>query len=127
MKRTVLALCALLALPSMAQRYTVSGQVPNGVKKVYLQFMGASPHIDSTTVSNGQFRFEGDANGNIFAMATYNKSEGVNVVLEGNVKVDISLKAYGVQVDSFEHFTTIANKSGCGVVQGHPCNSSHIL
>lgn len=39
----------------------------------------------------------------------------------------ISLKAYGVQVDSFEHFTTIANKSGCGVVQGHPCNSAHIL
>lgn len=96
MKRTVLALCALLALPSMAQRYTVSGQVPNGVKKVYLQFMGASPHIDSTTVSNGQFRFEGDANGNIFAMATYNKSEGVNVVLEGNVKVDFtSEKATG--------------------------------
>lgn len=58
--------------------------------------MGASPHIDSTTVSNGQFRFEGDANGNIFAMATYNKSEGVNVVLEGNVKVDFtSEKATG--------------------------------
>ena len=96
MKRTVLALCALLALPSMAQRYTVSGQVPNGVKKVYLQFMGASPHIDSTTVSNGQFRFEGDANGNIFAAATYNQNEGVNVVLEGDVKVDFtSEKATG--------------------------------
>lgn len=96
MKRTVLALCALLAVPTMAQKYTVRGQVPNGVKKVYLQFMGASPHIDSTTVSNGQFRFEGDANGNIFAMATYNKSEGVNVVLEGNVKVDFtSEKATG--------------------------------
>jgi peroxiredoxin len=96
MKRTVLALCALLAMPALAQRYTVSGQVPNGVKKVYLQFMGASPHIDSTTVSNGQFRFEGDANGNIFAAATYNQNEGVNVVLEGNVKVDFtSEKATG--------------------------------
>ena len=40
MKRTVLALCALLALPSMAQKYTVSGQVPNGVKKVYLPVGG---------------------------------------------------------------------------------------
>ena len=90
MKRTVLALCALLAMPALAQKYTVSGQVPNGVKKVYLQFMGASPHTDSTMVSNGQFRFEGDANGNIFAMATYNKSESVNVVLEGDVKVDFA-------------------------------------
>lgn len=90
MKRTVLALCALLALPSMAQRYTVSGQVPNGVKKVFLQSMGASTHVDSTLVSNGQFRFEGDANGNIFAVATYNHNEGVNVVLEGNVTVDFA-------------------------------------
>ena len=77
-------------MPALAQKYTVSGQVPNGVKKVYLQSMGASTHVDSTMVSNGQFRFEGDANGNIFAMATYNKSEGVNVVLEGNVKVDFT-------------------------------------
>ena len=90
MKRTVLALCALLAMPALAQKYTVSGQVPNGVKKVYLQFMGTSAHIDSTTVSNGQFRFEGDANGNIFAAATYNQNEGVNVVLEGDVKVDFA-------------------------------------
>lgn len=90
MKRTVLALCALLAMPALAQKYTVSGQVPNGVKKVYLQFMGTSPHIDSTAVSNGQFRFEGDANGNIFAAATYNQNEGVNVVLEGDVTVDFA-------------------------------------
>lgn len=90
MKRTVLALCALLAMPALAQKYTVSGQVPNGVKKVYLQFMGTSPHIDSTTVSNGRFRFEGDANGNIFAAATYNQNEGVNVVLEGDVTVDFA-------------------------------------
>ena len=90
MKRTALALCALLAMPALAQKYTISGQVPEGVKKVYLQRIGTSRRVDSTMVSNGQFRFEGDADGHIFAVATYNHNDGVNVVLEGDVKVDFA-------------------------------------
>lgn len=50
MKKLSFALCALMAMPAMAQKYTVSGTVPAGVKKVYLQHIGTAMRPDSVEV-----------------------------------------------------------------------------
>ena len=55
MKKLSFALCALMAMPAMAQKYTVSGTVPAGVKKVYLQHIGTAMRPDSVEVKNGTF------------------------------------------------------------------------
>ena len=62
MKKLTLALCALMAMPAMAQKYTVSGAVPTGTKKVYLQHLGTRTAPDSVVVANGKIRYSADAN-----------------------------------------------------------------
>ena len=90
MKKLSFALCALMAMPAMAQKYTVSGTVPAGVKKVYLQHIGTAMRPDSVEVKNGTFRFEGEANGNLFGFAIADKEQRLSVMLDGDVKVDFS-------------------------------------
>jgi len=88
MKKLTLALCALMAMPAMAQKYTVSGAVPTGTKKVYLQHLGTRTAPDSVVVANGKFSFSGDAKGAPFAYAITDAQKAVVVFLEGNVTVD---------------------------------------
>lgn len=88
MKKLTLALCALMAMPAMAQKYTVSGAVPTGIKKVYLQHLGTRTAPDSVVVANGKFSFSGDAKGAPFAYAITDAQKAVVVFLEGNVTVD---------------------------------------
>ena len=90
MKKLSFALCALMAMPAMAQKYTVSGTVPAGVKKVYLQHIGTAMRPDSVEVKNGTFCFEGEANGNLFGFAIADKEQRLSVMLDGDVKVDFS-------------------------------------
>lgn len=92
MNKFSLALCALLAMPAMAQKYTVNGTVPAGVKKVYLQHIGTAMRPDSVEVKNGTFHFQGDANGNLFAYAIADKHQRLSVVLDGDAKVDFATK-----------------------------------
>lgn len=88
MKKLTFALCALLAMPAMAQKYMVSGAVPAGIKKVYLQHLGTRNVPDSVVVANGKFSFSGDAKGAPFAYAITDTKKAVVVFLEGNVTVD---------------------------------------
>lgn len=91
MKKTLLlaAMC-LAAVSAGAQKYTVTGKAPEGVKTVYLANLEWS-EIDSTLVKNGTFTFTGDAEGKLFATVRTSK-DVVNVVLDGNVTVDFEKK-----------------------------------
>lgn len=90
MKKYVLALCALLSLPAMAQKYTVTGDAPEGAKKIYLSHVGGQDaKLDSVEVKNGKFAFAGDAGGNLFAYVMQTRAYAIPVVLDGNVKVDL--------------------------------------
>lgn len=88
MKKIALALCALLALPTMAQKYTITGKAPKGAKMAYLQRLHTALRPDSVAVTNGMFKFEGDANNNLFGYVIIDKKERLSVVLDGDVKVD---------------------------------------
>lgn len=88
MKKYALMLCALLALPVMAQKYTVKGNAPEGAKKVYLYHVGEKEQLDSVEVKDGKFEFAGDANGDIFAYVMSSRQFAVPLMLDGNVTVD---------------------------------------
>ena len=84
------ALLAIVSLPAVAQKYTVSGKAPEGAKKVYLANL-TSKAIDSVSVVKGKFSFQGDANGNIFAYVFAKRGEKETfTVLDGKVQVDLS-------------------------------------
>lgn len=89
MKKSFLALCALLSLPAMAQKYTVTGKVPVGTKTVYLQHLGSRQQPDSVAVTNGTFRFTGEA-AQPFAYVIADKKDAVSVVLDGDITVDFA-------------------------------------
>lgn len=88
MKTYALALCAMLAVPAAAQKFTVSGNVPEGTKNVYLQRYGAQQRPDSVDVVNGRFTISGEAGENIFGYVIADVKKGTGVVLDGNVTVD---------------------------------------
>lgn len=89
MKKYVLALCALLAMPVAAQQYTVKGEAPKGAKKIYLSHVNRQEQqLDSVEVKNGKFEFKGDAKGNLFAYVMQTRDYAIPVVLDGDVKVD---------------------------------------
>ncbi len=87
MKKISLALCTLLALPMMAQKYAITGKVPIGTKTVYLQQIGSRQQPDSVAVKDGSFSFTGESD-KLFAYVIADKKEAVTVVLDGNVTVD---------------------------------------
>lgn len=93
MKKTFLLSLSLLALSATAQKYTVSGVAPDGVKTVYFYNLESARDAepDSTEVKDGKFSFSGDANGKIFAMV-YAKNNDARpyVVLDGDVTVDLT-------------------------------------
>lgn len=88
MKKYALMLCALLALPVMAQKYTVKGDAPEGAQKIYLYHVGQQQQLDSVEVKNGKFEFAGDANGEIFAYVMSSRQFAVPLMLDGNVTID---------------------------------------
>lgn len=89
-KRTLLPMAfALLAMPLMAQKYTVTGLAPEGVKTVYLHNM-QSREPDSCQVTNGKFKFEGEADGKIFAALMAKDRKSVPVVLDGTIAANIA-------------------------------------
>lgn len=80
---------SLFAVPLSAQKYVVSGSAPEGVTTVYLQ----NPQhrtADSCKVEGGEFRFEGDAKGQIFGYVMSNQDRRTGVILEGEVTVDLA-------------------------------------
>lgn len=108
MKKLTLALCALMALPAMAQKYTISGTAPQGAKMAYLQHVRTAMRPDSVAITNGTFKFEGDANGNIFGNVIIDKKEMLSVVLDGDVTVDfvkdnVTGSAENVGLDRWVH------------------------
>lgn len=89
-KQTLMsAAFAFLALPAAAQKYEVSGIVPEGTKMVYLSNLQKQVP-DSVAPQGNSFTFSGEAEGKIFGVVTYNGVESVPVVLDGNVKVDFA-------------------------------------
>ena len=83
---------ALLAVPSFAQKYSVTGQVPKELKKVYLYNFESQndQKPDSAVVKDGRFSFSGDAQGKLFAMLFANDGGySVPVILDGNVTADL--------------------------------------
>ena len=88
MKKYALALCALLALPAMAQKYTVKGDAPEGAKKIYLYHVGKQEQMDSVEVKNGKFEFSGDANGNLFGYVMQTRKFAIPLVLDGDVTIN---------------------------------------
>lgn len=88
MKNFLFMLSALLALPAAAQRYSVSGEVPQGVDKVYMMRLDKRT-ADSAAVRDGKFRFEGEADGYIFgALKFRGYDDPLYVILEGDVIAD---------------------------------------
>lgn len=93
-----------------AQQYEISGLVPEGVQKVYLRNY-ETRQVDSTSVVNGKFAFEGDAKGNLFAHVYIDKQQDLDVILDGTITVDFaksfvlgtaevdSLTAWGVRLN----------------------------
>ncbi len=76
-----------------AQKYTVKGVAPAGVKTVYIQNLeNPAKQVDSVAVVDGQFVFAGDAAGKLFAHIYTSKEAYVPVMLEGNVTVDLEKK-----------------------------------
>ena len=59
------------------------------MKKV-ISIVGTAMRPDSVEVKNGTFRFEGEANGNLFGFAIADKEQRLSVMLDGDVKVDFS-------------------------------------
>lgn len=88
-KNILLLLFAGASLAGGAQQYTVSGKAPEGVRKVYLRNV-TTRAVDSTAVADGSFSFKGDAAGEIFASVSDGADHELPVVLDGNVKVDLS-------------------------------------
>lgn len=91
-----LAALSLMALPSLAQKYTVTGQAPKDASFVYLQNRQERTP-DSVAVKNGTFTFTGEAEGKIFATVYANPEKyanradrGTYVLLDGNVTVDLA-------------------------------------
>ncbi len=80
----------MLAVPAAAQKFTVSGNVPEGTKVVYLQRYGAQQRPDSAVVANGKFTVTGEAGDNIFGYVVADDKVGVGVILDGDVTVDFS-------------------------------------
>lgn len=96
------AALGLLALPAAAQHYTVSGEAPADAKYVYMTNLENRQQTDSVAVKAGRFSFSGEAEGKFFArvFADRKKSatEGTDVVLDGNVTVDLAArKATGTE------------------------------
>lgn len=79
----------LAALPSLGQRYSVTGQAPAGATYVFLQNL-ESRSVDSAAVRGGRFTFAGEADGKIFASVTADRRNATYVVLDGDVTVDLS-------------------------------------
>lgn len=95
MKKIAALALALLAMPTFAQKYSITGQVPKELKKVYLyNFESKNDQTpDSVVVKDGRFSFSGDAQGKLFAMLFAKDGEySVPVVLDGDVKVDLVKK-----------------------------------
>ena len=72
-----------------AQQYKISGLVPEGVQKVYLRNY-ETRQVDSTSVVNGKFAFEGDAKDNLFAHVYIDKQQDLDVILGGTITVDFA-------------------------------------
>ena len=92
MKKIAALALALLAVPSFAQKYSVTGQVPKELKKVYLYNFESQndQKPDSVVVKDGRFSFSGDAQGKLFAMLFAKDGEySVPVILDGNVTADL--------------------------------------
>ena len=92
MKKIAALALALLAVPSFAQKYSVTGQVPKELKKVYLYNLESQndQKPDSAVVKDGRFSFSGDAQGKLFAMLFANDGGySVPVILDGNVTADL--------------------------------------
>lgn len=90
MKKYIWALALIASVPSFAQKYTVSGNAPEGAQKIYLQKLGQRSLPDSVEVKDGKFTFSGDAEGKIFAYVVTKTGDGTGVVLDGNVTVDFT-------------------------------------
>ena len=92
MKKLATLALSLLAVPTFAQKYSISGQAPEGVTKVYLYNFEADKEQlpDSVVVKNGQFSFSGDAKNRLFARIYTNKEKySLPVILDGAVKADL--------------------------------------
>ncbi len=101
-KRFLLSIACfgLLCHGAGAQKYTVTGVVPEGVKTVYLQNREKPVKaVDSVAVADGKFLFSGEAQGQLFAdvyagdgnyMALIREGSSVPVVLDGDVVVDFA-------------------------------------
>lgn len=86
-----LAALTVATLPTLAQKYEVSGTAPQGAKMAYLANR-ESQTLDSTAVVNGKFKFSGEADGKIFAavIASENRHDYTPVILDGTVTVDLA-------------------------------------
>lgn len=91
MKKTLcsLAVMSTLALSAGAQQYALTGKAPTGATTVYLRNIETRA-VDSTAVNNGSFAFSGDAAGKIFAVVVTKEGQGVPVILDGNLQVDLA-------------------------------------
>ena len=90
MKKFLFTLLAAMGFTAVsAQQYEISGTAPRGVLKVYLRNY-QSNQTDSTFVKDGAFSFKGDAEGKFFAKVSAEKASDLNVILEGNVQVDLA-------------------------------------
>ncbi len=94
-KITILVMVGLglMAGKANAQKYTVKGIAPAGVKTVYMKNLEERQHVDSVAVVNGQFAFSGDAAGKIFAQVYTSKENSLPVVLDGDVVVYFDKKS----------------------------------
>lgn len=80
---------SLMTISSFAQKYTLTGQAPDGAKYVYLQNL-QSREADSVLVKDGRFIFSGEADGKMFARLSAGEKAQVSVVLEGDVTIDLA-------------------------------------
>lgn len=113
MKKMMIGLAAAgCVLPLAAQKYTVSGAVPDTVKTVYLANLEDREKIDSAVVVSGKFSFAGEAGGKLFARLVAGKTM-FPLVLDGNVQVDaiggtVKGTAENVALNAYEQKTNPA-------------------
>ena len=90
-KTLFLLFAAAVTTSGFAQRYTLSGVAPKGIKNVYMSPLGEEA-VDSTTAdSKGKFTFKGDAKGKHLAYVFTKGENGsrVAVFLEGDIVVNL--------------------------------------
>lgn len=90
---TIIAIMCSVVMQAQDTAYSISGQVPENVKKVYLNLLGEKGRADSVDVVDGKFELKGTQPYNIIIGVSFDKrsynffNDGTPIVLDSSSKV----------------------------------------